>query len=92
MPFYQVELFRTVQDQATVTLSASNTQEAQALAGQEVDNLDWHIVDENITFDSTVQAEPLGYTSMASVLAQMESFPPAETPVSNSGYTPLVTR
>ena len=92
MPFYQVELFRTVHDQAITTVMAKNSQEAHSLAGQQVDDLDWQIEDENITFGSTIQIAPQGYTSMASVLAQMESFSPPETSISTPGYTPLVTR
>lgn len=86
MPLYQVELFRTLQDQATTTVNASSSQEAQALAGQQIDDLDWYTVDENITFDSTLQTETPGYTSIASVLTQVEA------PASDSGYTPLVNR
>ena len=92
MPYYQVELFRTVHDQATTTVMAKTSQEAHTLAGQQVDDLDWQIEDENITFGSTIQIEPQGYTSMASVLAQMQSFSSSETSTSASSYTPLVNR
>ena len=54
MPLYQVELFRTVQDQATVTVSAASSQEAQALAGQQINDLEWYVVDEDITFDDSL--------------------------------------
>lgn len=87
MPLYQVELFRTVQDQATVTVSAASSQEAQALAGQQINDLEWYVVDEDITFDTTTTTRLAnGYTSMASILAQSNVSPDAST------YTPLVNR
>lgn len=87
MPLYQVELFRTVQDQATVTVSAASSQEAQALAGQQINDLEWYVVDEDITFDATTTTRLAnGYTSMASILAQSNVSPDAST------YTPLVNR
>ena len=92
MPYYQVELFRTVQDQATVTVNANNAQEAELLAGARAEYLDWNIVEEDVTFNSTSQVETNEYTSMASILARMTSFSDVETPPASSSYTPLVNR
>lgn len=89
MPYYQIEIFRTVQDQAVTTVQASNEQEAEQLAGQLVDDLDWHLVDEQITFDSVIAQPENTYTSMSSLLSQPANAAPQ---VASTNYTPLTNQ
>ena len=89
MPYYQIEIFRTVQDQATLSLEAPNQQAAEQAAGQSIDDLDWNVSEEHITFNSTVIGTSENYVSMASLLSQGAR----SREISNaSSYTPLVVR
>tara|TARA_Y100000592_G_C5446328_1_gene306196 strand:+ start:357 stop:635 length:279 start_codon:yes stop_codon:yes gene_type:complete len=90
MPYYQIEIFRTVQDQTVTTVQASNEQEAEQFAGQLIDDLDWHLVDEQITFDSVSISQPENtYTSMSSLLSQPADAAPQ---VASTNYTPLTNQ
>ena len=89
MPNYQVEIFRTTQDQATVTVQAQTAQDAELLVGQMVDDLSWEVTEENFTcYSQEFPVQSSGYTSMASVL--QNPAPQQETPTST--YTPLLNR
>jgi len=83
MPYYQVEIFRTTQDTATLEVQAPNEQQAEQIAGQSYD-LDWNVQEEHFTFSTTLSSSKQGYTSMTSLLAQQPLTQPT------SGYVPLV--
>lgn len=85
MPYYQVEIFRTTQDVATVEVEALNGQEAEQIAGQSYD-LNWEVQEEQLTFSTTLTSPEHGYTSMASLLTEQLSVQPT------SGYVPLGNR
>lgn len=92
MPNYQVEIFRTTQDQATITLQAQTAQDAELLAGQMVDDLSWEVTEENFTcYSQELPTQSSGYTSMASVLTESQNPTPQEE-ASTSTYTPLLNR
>ena len=92
MPNYQVEIFRTTQDQATITVQAQTAQDAELLVGQMVDDLSWEVTEENFTcYSQEFSTQSSGYTSMASVLAELQDPTPQEE-VSTSSYTPLLNR